>query len=303
MNRHFGGYGARLCVLLIGLAVAQPVSSRCAEDTFDLLQIGTQTYTNVTVTSKKTNYVFIVHSGGMTSLKVKNLPEDVLVKLGYIHPSTSKVNADIAVVWAKQTLEKLPVEHIKAVEKEVKKQFTWNELSSKLPFPVPPLNTNLIIALTATLLAFHVFFSFCCKLICQKAGKEPGILIWIPVLQLLPLLHAARMSRWWFLAYFVPVLNVAAQVMWSFKIADARNKSAVIGFFLLLPLVSNFAFMLLSSLGLFAYIPVAVLISFFLLLPLLGIFAFLFLAFADEVPNPKDQAAARPIEIMSLEAV
>ena len=34
------------------------------EQTFDMLQIGTRTYKNVTVTTKAKDYIFILHSAG-----------------------------------------------------------------------------------------------------------------------------------------------------------------------------------------------------------------------------------------------
>ncbi len=271
MNRSFRSWRFGLIALAAFVALAEPRTSLGVEETFDLLQIGTQTYTNVTVTSKTKAYIFVLHAGGLTNIKLADLPVDLLVKLGYPDPTAPKVQTNGPVVWAKQTLSKLPVEQIKTVERQVKEKLVVKDLAAKLPFQLPTFTRNLVIAISATILAFFVFHCFCCSLICKKAGTEPGVLIWIPLLQLLPLLKAARMSRWWFLAYFVPVLNVVAQVIWSFKIADARNKSAIIGLFLLLPL--------------------------------LHIFAFLFLAFADRLPDRVKPLAARPVEIMTLEAV
>jgi uncharacterized membrane protein YhaH (DUF805 family) len=83
-------------------------------------------------------------------------------------------------------------------------------------------------------------------LICQKTGNPPGVLVWLPVLQLFPLLRAAGMSGWWFLAYFVPVLNMVAGILWCFTIAKARGKSAWVGLFLLLPVTNLFAFLYLA---------------------------------------------------------
>lgn len=35
-------------------------------------------------------------------------------------------------------------------------------------------------------LGVHLFISFCLKRICEKAGQEAGIIIWIPIAQLIP---------------------------------------------------------------------------------------------------------------------
>ena len=60
------------------------------EETFDVLQIGTRTYTNVTVTTKAKNYIFILHAAGMASIKVSELPPDLQEKLGYGTAAASK---------------------------------------------------------------------------------------------------------------------------------------------------------------------------------------------------------------------
>lgn len=270
MKSNFCGWRGALLGLLMPIAVGLPLAHVRGEETFDVLQIGTQVYKNVTVTTKAKSYVFIHHSNGITNIKLAELPADVQVKLGYPDPTAPKVQTNAAAVWAKNTLQKLPVQQIKAVEQQMTSKLSAREWQQRLPFPVPPVTRNLIIAVAAILLGLYLFHCYCCKLICKKAGTEPGVLVWIPVLQLLPMLQAARMSRWWFLAYFCPVLNIVAQVLWSFKIADARNKSAVIGVFLLLPVLS--------------------------------LFAFLFLAFSDNLPNSGGQGRRHSVEIMTLEA-
>jgi hypothetical protein len=95
-------------------------------------------------------------------------------------------------------------------------------------------------------LLVYLFYSYCCMLICLKTGNQPGVLVWLPVLQLLPLIRAAGMSGWWLLGYCVPVVNIVAQVLWCFNIAKARGKSVWVGALLLLPITSLFAFLYLA---------------------------------------------------------
>mgnify|MGYP001441041608 CR=1 FL=1 len=80
-----------------------------AEQTFGVLQIGTRTYTNVTVTTKAKNYVFIVHAGGMVNLKVADLPPDVQQQLGYAAPPSpvSKLATNAAALWVKKEIAKV----------------------------------------------------------------------------------------------------------------------------------------------------------------------------------------------------
>jgi hypothetical protein len=95
-------------------------------------------------------------------------------------------------------------------------------------------------------LAIYLFFCYCCKLICQKTGKAPGALIWFPALNVLPMLQAASMSRWWFVLCLIPVLNLVAYVTWCFKIVHARGKTLPLAILLLLPVGNFLAFLVLA---------------------------------------------------------
>src|ERR1051325_5010067 len=60
--------------------------SGSGEETFPVLTIGTQTYTNVTVTTKAKNYVMLMHSTGLANIKVSELTPALRDKLGYGPP-------------------------------------------------------------------------------------------------------------------------------------------------------------------------------------------------------------------------
>jgi hypothetical protein len=66
---------------------------------------------------------------------------------------------------------------------------------------------------------------------------------------MIPLLRAAGMSRWWFLAFFVPLLNVLAWVLWCFNITRARDKGLLVAILLCLPVTSGLAFLYLALSG------------------------------------------------------
>ena len=90
-----------------------------AEETFDVLQIGTRTYTNVTVTTKAKNYIFILYAGGMTSIKTAELPPDLQQKLGYAAAPASKAPTNTAAVWVKKELAKIDVPQVKDLRKQL----------------------------------------------------------------------------------------------------------------------------------------------------------------------------------------
>jgi hypothetical protein len=235
-----------LAVVVTGLIGLQAASATL-EQTLDVLKVGTQTYKNVTVTTKSKSYVFIIHSSGMTNLKVADLTPDVLVTLGYPDPTTPKTQTNAAASWAKQTLAKLDGPQVKAVRGQIQDQWSHHiPGASRLPFPLPALTPTLLFAVAGVLVGLYLFHCFCLKLICKKSGHEPGFLVWLPLLQLIPMLRAAAMPGGWFFAFLVPGLNLVVSVVWCFKIAAARGKTALVAIFLLLPITSLFAFLYLA---------------------------------------------------------
>jgi len=214
------------------------------EDTFAVLQIGTQTYKNVTVTTKAKNYIFILHSAGMTSLKVGQLPPDLQEKLGYAVAKARKPSTNSSAAWVKREISNLSVPQVKELSKQMGQKWR-GQLAGRVSALGLGGPTLMYAALGVTLL-LYLFHCYCCMLICLKTGRPPGLLIWLPVLQLYPLLRAAGMSGWWFLAYFVPVLNLLPLVLWPLKIAKARGKSVWVGVMLLLPVTNLLAFLYLA---------------------------------------------------------
>ena len=199
----------------------------CAEDTFPVLTVGSDTYSNVTVTTKTPRFVVIMHAQGMTSLKLKDLSPELLTQLGYKvetpKPKKSlsqQINIDPRLIEMQQ----------KAAE----------EIESRLR----QLDPRLIGIALSALLVLYLFFCYCSMLICHRVGQAPGVLVWIPVLQFFPLLRAAGMSAWWFLLLLLasPVVGI----VWCVKICRARGKSLWVAICLLLPVTDLFAFLYLA---------------------------------------------------------
>ena len=84
------------------------------------------TYTNVTVTTKAKSYIFILHAGGMTSLKVAELPPDLKQKLGYAIATESKAATKTAAVWAKREIARIGEPQIKDLS-----QNAWKQLEQR----------------------------------------------------------------------------------------------------------------------------------------------------------------------------
>ncbi len=230
---------------LIGVALAAwliPLFGMAGamEERFDLLQIGTRTYTNVTVTTKAKSYIFIVHAGGMTSIKTAELPLAVLEQLGYAAAGRPKPATNTPAAWVKREFAKVNVPAFKQLDQKWGGKPSWELSAMNL------LTSKGVFVILGIALLLYLFHCYCCMLICHKTGNPPGVLVWLPILKLFPLLRAAGMSAWWFLAYCVPVANIVAQILWCLNIAKARTKGVWVGVLLLLPITNLFAFLYLA---------------------------------------------------------
>ena len=89
---------------------------------------------------------------------------------------------------------------------------------------------------------FFIFYSYCMKLICDKASVDPGILIWIPILQIIPMATVAKINPWLLLLYLVPLVNIVFAIYHWAQVCKAINKSPWLVIMMLIPLV-NIAFL------------------------------------------------------------
>lgn len=235
----------RLLVLTLAALLVRPLSAGAEEEqTFPLLQIGTRTYTNVTVTTKAKTYIFIFHAGGMNNIKVADLPAELREKLGYASEEKRKAGTNNPAGWAKAEVAKLETPQIKEIRQSLERRWHANKGSGQSLKAL--VSSRLVMAILGILALVHLFHSYCFMLICQKAGHPPGVLVWLPILQCFPLLRAAGMSGWWFVVNFFPLLNLTGFILWSVKIAKARGKSPWTALFMVLPLTSFLALMYLA---------------------------------------------------------
>src|SRR5579864_960875 len=75
-----------LCVISFGAAISawgQETLSGSSEPTFPVFQTRTCVYTNVTVTKKTRDWVFILHSQGVCNVRTSDLTPEMLAALGY----------------------------------------------------------------------------------------------------------------------------------------------------------------------------------------------------------------------------
>ncbi len=200
------------------------------------LKSGTDVFTNVTVYGQTATDLFIKHSRGFGNVKISSLdnPTLRLLKLGGGTPEDETAGAasgraGATVATLKTKLAALP----------------W-----KIPSEADVLRVTSRVQLTPNIMAIVVivYLLFCVglKMICLNADSKPGLMIWIPVLQMFPLLRAAKMTAWWFVACLIPPFSLVAHIVWCVKIAKACGKSAWMAVALLFPVTALFAFLYLA---------------------------------------------------------
>jgi len=225
------------------LAFVLLATSLMANDAIPEVRTKSDTSKNVTLISRTKTHVFVEHSRGTATLKIEGLDHDVLVGLGLVEPDVVAETPTTIGESSNLAQSLAPI----------------SEFASTLPaslhgksvrdFKLPPEALKVLLVGLGIFILLHLFFSYCSMLICKKAGSEPGILVWLPVFQMIPLIRAAGMSGWWFLACFVPVLNIVAQVLWSINISKARGKGTFTAVMLILPGANLLAFLYLAFSG------------------------------------------------------
>jgi uncharacterized membrane protein YhaH (DUF805 family) len=88
------------------------------------------------------------------------------------------------------------------------------------------------------MVGLYVFYCYCLKLICEKAGHHPGALIWIPIAQFIPLLTVAKLPLWFIILLLIPPISVIVGVVMFVKICQARGKSGWLVILMFIPPIS-----------------------------------------------------------------
>jgi len=280
--------------ILLGIGLALLLNAKSVADDIHLSEIKTKTdlYKDVTVTGKNETDIFIVHSRGMANVKILDLDAETLWRVG-LGPEPGSAEA-VAATEATADDHKMSAALAKVLESAALPITAGAQgepqpgigASMRLPMEFQPGPEQLsqlmpfLIGGLAVSLLIYLFFCYCLKLIVQKTGTEPGLMVWLPILQLIPMLRAAGMSMVWFLFWISPLLVAAAiplmllggptpetmkimgmlsmvatvtsllqllaMIVWCVKIVQARGKSIWLTIFLILPITNLFAFLYLA---------------------------------------------------------
>jgi len=263
LNRLRSGLLSLLALIGPGaLTAAESKPASSAEQKFEAIQVGSQTFSNVTVVGRSAKQITIMHAKGVASLKLDDLMPDVQAKLGYDPANSGGKEKGLSLS------KTFSAQSERAREARAKADELLQRHAATL---------GLVAAVGLPL--FYLFCCFCFLKICRKAGVNAPFKVWVPLLQFDPLFKAAGMSRialFWFMspllfaawaALFVLIASFAGTALdlfkgpkltmfvgglqgllsfvslivgfvWCFKICIARGKRAWLGIFLILPLIN-----------------------------------------------------------------
>lgn len=241
-NTTIGRYLAGLSACLL-LSLAGMVAAAGADLHVPFIKSGTVTYSNVTVYGKTDQDLYIHHDQGLGNVKISTLDDESLRALG-LKADPSESPSTILLARAKGVSE--TVDHWKTSLGTLNAASVseWAEKLKTAPtLQIPP---ELLWGIVAGVMVFYLLVCLGLKAICRNAGAPAGLLIFVPVLQLFPLLRAARMPLWSFLLFLIPVVNIGVQIWWSFAIVKACGKGVLTAILLLLPVTNLFAFLYLA---------------------------------------------------------
>lgn len=237
---------ARLCATLVvlGLFVCQAV----AEEVLPVLQTKTDSYANVTVISRTGTHVFVKHSRGVANIKLSDLDVGALTTLGF---SSSEQAAIVGVSSedAAGAVADSSANRLSALAASVSGMVSSFREGIAPHAQLPDLSRGAVYGILGGAALAYLFFCYCSMLICKRTANKPGISVWLPVVQVFPLLRAAGMSRWWFLATIVPLIAPLAYGLWCVKIARACGRGFVTAILLFLPITGIFTYIYLALSG------------------------------------------------------
>ena len=239
MHRRGPTFGGWLVVVLLGLLSIAPLLA--ADIELAVLRSGTDVFTNVTVYGQTATDLFIKHSRGFGNVKISSLDSATLRLLKPEAAGGSNEIRGVVSGKAAATMATLKAKLESSSSRKIPSEAELRALIAR----VQPSPQQLLGAAAGTLI---LYFIFCAglKLICVNAGTKPGLMIWLPVLQMFPLLRAAKMSAGWFVLFLIPLVGVVAHIVWCIKITKACGKSKLVALLLILPVTNLLAFLYLA---------------------------------------------------------
>lgn len=91
------------------------------------------------------------------------------------------------------------------------------------------------------LAGLYLYFSLCLFLIAKKLNVPAAWTAWVPILQIWAFFGSAGKSLWWFLLFFIPLVNAIVGIYLWMCIAENLGKNKMLGLLMLIP-IANLVF-------------------------------------------------------------
>jgi hypothetical protein len=224
---------------------------RISDRVFENIVVGGQRLTNAVVFSKTATHVMLSHAQGLTGMRIEDLDAATLRLLGYaVEDNDTGVGGPSG--WR-------PLDGFLSMLSDAfdLNENRWYSMAG-------------IVIFACMVMGFYLYTSYLFWLICLKTETTPGISVWLPFFQAIPLLRAARMSGAWAFALLAlsvgaaylrlhtfryalwcelgaAFLCVALWAAWSVRICQARKKSPLVAILLLIPGMNYFALLYVAG--------------------------------------------------------
>lgn len=91
-----------------------------------------------------------------------------------------------------------------------------------------------IIVWIVVFLAIYLYTSYCLQKIAQKTNTPNDWLAWIPVINIVLMVQIAKLSLWWIVGLFIPIINIGVAVYIWWKIAENLRRPGWWGILMLI---------------------------------------------------------------------
>ncbi len=88
------------------------------------------------------------------------------------------------------------------------------------------------------IIAIYVYFGICFMKMAEKTGTAKKWMAWVPILNYYLLVKIARKPSWWFILYFVPLVNIVIAVLVFMSICKQLNKPEWLGILTIIPVAN-----------------------------------------------------------------
>jgi hypothetical protein len=229
--------------LLLLASICQTTAASAAHEvTVPVLRVGTNYFTNATVTAQSATHVMVNYSGGMTMTKMGDLDPEVQRQLGFGPKSAKGPNASGTNATLFGKLNQMANDFVAGMKQALadREAEEMGQPRQRGPYHYEnPTWIEKVIGLSIAAEVVFLYLPFCnaCRHLCRRAGAPAGILVWLPGWKRFPLFRAVGVSWWWI--FLAPGIG---WIIFSVRLCEVFQLSRWWAWLLLIPLINWFVF-------------------------------------------------------------